>query len=727
MKASFTKDAKDLLGGLGAGSARRGKTVLRLIYARVSDRVKAHAQSPTNLYQSDTLRDTRNLAYLDAVASGAKNPNPPACTIQDIEKYAHDWADLVPRSPAIQADLAMRMSDSYAFEARHVPGIIAALCLDDAETAEEFRAKTGAEIASIYAATTPLRQRLRWTFSRASGWIENLPAFWASFALTITSTLGPSVLAFPILFMSFGPLGAALTILGVGALNTLTLAYLAESQVRSGPVLRRLGFNQIIQHYLGVIALRCLKTCLFVYCIVVLFTYTGGFLETISNALGTGGPIWFAALYLFVVWYVSPRNKTGSLLLALSIALVNLAIVAGFMVAVLFLVVSTPTEAISNDLRMAQDFVLTPVQMAIGAALYSFAGHISVSNGARLVLQRPNSEQGFLRGAVVGLGAISVLYAIWTFVAISALTSGALPQTNSVLQSMTLHFGPAVSVAAVVFIVLSLGIGSGNYAMAAHHVFSDTVRRFWTQYLKTQLLDNLNGERFTVLSLEHILGMTVVTAVMGAALLVYSLGMFDLNQFFGLIGGSMAPIIAGVFPVLIFMACRRRGVFTESRVVEFLSGRVLLLLTLMVFSSVYLWQAVTDDYAIWYRIVSAGLFCFVFWLACNLYRRATFRPGGVIVVEKGKDGWDPATWKVFEEGHEVLDKSLMWKTARNGDFQTISNATSPARILSAVRLDTSQMKTQKFDVNVVDRTMRHPVEFTVNESEPAFLEIVIGK
>ena len=254
---------------------------------------------------------------------------------------------------------------------------------------------------------------------------------------------------------------------------------------------------------------------------------------------------------------------------------------------------------------------------------------------------------------------------------------------------MTLHFGPTASVAAVAFIVLSLGIGSANYAMAAHHVFLDTVSRFRKRYRDAQPSGSLNGQVISAWSLEHITGVIVVTVVMGTALLTYNLGKFNLNQFFGLIGGSLAPIIAGVFPVLIFVASRQRGVCAESRVADILSGKIKLLLAATAFASVYVWQAATDNYALWYRGLSIGLLLSLLWLVCSMYRKGVFRTGGVILIEKGKDGWDPETWKVFEGGREINDRSLMWKTALSGDFCVISSSTSPARILSAIVVEIS--------------------------------------
>jgi hypothetical protein len=557
-------------------------------------------------------------------------------------------------------------------------------------------------------------------------WVDNLPAFWASFALTITSTLGPSVLALPIVFMSFGPVAAALMILSIGAINTLTLAYLAESQLRAGPTLRKLGFSQIIEHYLGSSALNFLKASLFLYCIVVLFAFTGGFLDAITSTIGASGIVWFVALYLFVVWYLSPRNHAGSLVSAFAIALINLAIIVGFTVAILIVVAMSPNTLSLDSAPIGLKFPSTPILIAIGAALYSFAGHISVSNGAQLVLHRRGSEKGFLRGAVIGLGTISVIYAIWAFAAISALTSGILSQNTSVLQSLSLYFGPWASAISIVFIVLSLGIGSGNYAMAAHHVLVDTIKRLRMRRDKAPAAGRSRGPT-TVWSLEHVTGIAIITLVMGTALFSFTLSVVDLNQFFGLIGGSMAPIIAGVFPILIFVACRRRGVFAESGAVDFLSGKIVSLLSLTAFLSIYIWQATSDNYALWYRSLSIAICLSLLGLLYSLYRKGKFSMGGVILIEKGKDGWDPRVWKIFEEGCVVNKRSLSWKTTSNGEFGAISSSTSPTRVLSAVRLDMSQMKSRNFDVNVLDTTTDHPVEFVVDQSDPAFLKIVIEK
>ncbi len=82
--------------------------------------------------------------------------------------------------------------------------------------------------------------------------LETLPPFWLAYTLTLTETVGGGVLALPIAFAGFGPVGATVLLLVFGLLNMLTVAALVESITRDGRM--RYGnafFGRLIGDYLG--------------------------------------------------------------------------------------------------------------------------------------------------------------------------------------------------------------------------------------------------------------------------------------------------------------------------------------------------------------------------------------------------------------------------------------------------------------------------------------------
>lgn len=121
----------------------------------------------------------------------------------------------------------------------------------------------------------------------------------------------------------------------------------------------------------------------------------------------------------------------------------------------------------------------------------------------------------------------------------------------------------------------------------------------------------------------------------------------------------MAPIIAGVFPVLIFVACRKRSVGAKSRKIGILSARFLLVLILAGSTSVSVFQTNSDVCSTCYRCLSAGLCLSLFWLLVGLYRNGACRSGGVVLIAKVIDGWNPSTWRVFEGDPDAPDRNLL--------------------------------------------------------------------
>ena len=118
----FTRD--EVLGGLPAGRAR---TLLFLIESRTAHLV-ARSRQAMEMFPTEQAVAERDLAFLEAFTLGREPPLRPS--IQDLERYAPQWADLVPANPRLRAALAHLLGEKYTFTRQEVPGIRAALGLD---------------------------------------------------------------------------------------------------------------------------------------------------------------------------------------------------------------------------------------------------------------------------------------------------------------------------------------------------------------------------------------------------------------------------------------------------------------------------------------------------------------------------------------------------------------------------------------------------------------------
>src|SRR3712207_2105526 len=223
-------DRETVLAGM---PARRANTLLYLIESRTAHLV-ARSREAMELFLSVESAQRRKLAFLEAFALGSEPPLRP--TIRDLERYATQWAPLVPENSRVQAAVAHRLGEKYRFTYESAPGIRAALGLDDAAVRQAYQLLYHQPIESIFAARATPGDRLRWAWAGLAKWLENLPPFWTASALTLTETIGVTILALPIAVAGIGPLAGAVLLAILGAINVLTIAFLSEAVARSGAI-----------------------------------------------------------------------------------------------------------------------------------------------------------------------------------------------------------------------------------------------------------------------------------------------------------------------------------------------------------------------------------------------------------------------------------------------------------------------------------------------------------
>ena len=104
--------------------AKRANTLLFLIESRTA---QIAARSRLEFSFTEKAVWERDLAFLEAFALGHAPPLRP--TIQHLERYALEWAPLVPSNPRLKAALTHAVSQKYNFTYQIVPNIRAALGL----------------------------------------------------------------------------------------------------------------------------------------------------------------------------------------------------------------------------------------------------------------------------------------------------------------------------------------------------------------------------------------------------------------------------------------------------------------------------------------------------------------------------------------------------------------------------------------------------------------------
>ena len=136
---------EEILGGL---PARRAATVLHAIRARTASSA-ARSRRPLGGYVGERGAAQRESEFLAALASGRDPRAKPSA--QGLERYASEWAALVPTQAALRAAIVQRLGAEERLPRERVPRLRAALGLDEPETQAAFARATGHSLETIYA------------------------------------------------------------------------------------------------------------------------------------------------------------------------------------------------------------------------------------------------------------------------------------------------------------------------------------------------------------------------------------------------------------------------------------------------------------------------------------------------------------------------------------------------------------------------------------------------
>jgi hypothetical protein len=316
----FSRD--ELLGGL---PARRASTILFAIEARTAHLV-ARSKRAMAWYETPRNSAERERAFLEAMAGGRELPMTP--TVQDLERFAPRWAELVPSGADIRASLARLLAQKYRLVHDRVPRLRAALGMDDPEVSQAFERLHREPIATIYAPTVPFRERLRWARPGVARRLDELPPFWSAYALTLTETIGSGILVLSIAVAPIGPIPGIVFLLVFGVLNVLTIGGMVEAISRNGEM--RYGstyFGRLASSLLGQGGSVGVTAALFALNAITLLAFLLAFAAQLADATGVHMAVWAAVLFAVDLVFLR-RGIDATVTSAIVIGVVNICLIA---------------------------------------------------------------------------------------------------------------------------------------------------------------------------------------------------------------------------------------------------------------------------------------------------------------------------------------------------------------------------------------------------------------
>jgi amino acid permease len=499
----FSRD--EVLGGL---PARRAHTILFLVESRVAHLVSS-ARRATELRVGEKAGRERDLAFVEAFTLGREPPLRP--TIHHLERYAAQWADLVPDNPRLRAAVAHVLGEKYRFTPRTAPAIATTLGVDTEPVRRAYQRLYRAPIESIFAAHLSPLQQLQWVQSRLSQRLETLPPFWTVFSLTLTETVGAGILAIPIAAAAIGPIPALILLLLLGFISTLTLAALAEAFARNGQAwYENVYFGRLAHDYLGKRGSLVPTVAIALMAVVILEAYYVGVSTTIGGLLPVPSVV-VAALLFAIGLYLLSRPSLNS---TISTALITGACSIALIVAMSFLGLLHfhPSDLSHVDVPFigGRPFQAPVLAIVFGVILDAYFGHFSVGNCATLVLRRDPSGRSLIWGAVWAQVVAAALYGTWVLAVNGAIPYQQLQNlTTTSIVPMEKVAGPAIVVFGSIFAVLAMGMGSVHLSLALRNLVGELLpirsESFITlPTLEGRLLCQLDGPAASGLGISYL-------------------------------------------------------------------------------------------------------------------------------------------------------------------------------------------------------------------------------
>lgn len=596
--------------------ARRASTLLFAIENRTAELV-ARSRAAMATFRTERSEAERERQFLAAMAAGREPPLRPR--IQDVERYAPLWAPLVPADIDVRAALARLLCAKYVLRKGDVPRIRAVLGLDVAQLEDAYERLHGTRVGGIYAPTIPTRERLRWRRSRIAARLEELPPFWTAFALTLTETVGAGVLALPIALAGLGPLAAVALLVGFGAVNLVTIAALVEAITRNGSI--RYGsayLGRVVGDYLGAPGKVTVGLALFVLNAVLLLVLSIGFGLTIGAATGLPPAVCAAVLFLVVLMIVRRESLDVTVASALVIGGVNLVVL--LLISLLAASHIQPGALGAGPMPVRQDLDAL-LGLALGVVVASYFGHSSAANAAKIVLARDPTGRALLWGNLTAMIAVIVIYSV-VVVAITGAVGPArlLDFPGTAVTPLAEVAGPAVTLLGAVYVALAMGLGSVHVALGLFNQMGEFLPRSEDRASRLSLLTMGTGR-----TVARFLPLAVLFVVLEWLILT---GRESFTAVIGYLGVLIVPILAGVVPMLMLAASRRRGAYVPGVVLRAIGHPAVIVavattyLVLVLVHGLLIWDGLIERVA---AVVASALTLIVALLAIkrgSLQRRA---------------------------------------------------------------------------------------------------------
>ncbi|MCC5645536.1 hypothetical protein LC607_21825 [Nostoc sp. CHAB 5824] len=443
---------EEVLGGL---PAKRANTILFLIESRTAQLV---VRSRVEFSLTEQAATERDLAFLEAFALGNAPPLHP--TIQHLERYASQWASLVPENPRLKAAIAHALSQKYTFTYQTVPHIRTALGLDEKVVQTAYSRFYRKQLLTIFASKLPPIEKWRWMSAAIALSVESLPPFWLASILTVALGLPQAFLALPIAVADVGPLVTIVFLLIIGTINILTMACMAEAVGRSSDFRYGNSFiKQLVSNYLGNTGSFILSLAVGIRVFLIALACYIGLSVTMASFTPIPATLWAVLLFGGGLYLRSRKSLNFTVALMVLLAAINVSLLLILSLLALGHVQLENLLYVNLPFVNGHSFHPWMLQRILGVSLMLYFGHVYVGECGKLVLPRDSSATSLIWGSVAGTAFLTVLFCIWVLAVNGAISPELLTgQSGTALEPLALQVGSIVTIFGAVLVTLLLGM-----------------------------------------------------------------------------------------------------------------------------------------------------------------------------------------------------------------------------------------------------------------------------
>ncbi|HSJ00632.1 MAG TPA: hypothetical protein VLA59_09635 [Patescibacteria group bacterium] len=657
---------QELLAGL---PARRASAILFAIEAHTA-RLMASARITRATFVGRRGSAEREHAFLEALSAGRDLPLTP--TIQDLERFAPQWAHLVPEGIDARAAVAILLASKYRLPEGRTPRLQAALGIDRPEVAAAIARR--AEGRPLFVPALSMRERIAWWRAGLAQRIERLPPFWIAYALALTETITEGILVVPIAVAGIGPLAGVVVLVILGLINLVTLGALVEAITRNGSM--RYGaayFGRLVSELLGRAGSVSLSVALAIFNAVVLLVYLLGFASVLWGATGIPEEIWVLLLFAVNAWVLRREMLDETVATAVVVGVTNIALILAI-TAIAFANLDPANLGYRNVPFLDGDGLDLPIlELVFGVIIVSYFGHTSAANASKLILGQDPSGRALLWGNLAALATVIGLYCLIVVGFNGAIGAEPLAETRgTAITPLAAVAGPIIDVLGSVYVVLAVGLGSLYCSLGLYNQV--------IEYLPARSERSAGGLRGLLATRwgRYLAGLAPTFAAF--AVLEFLL-LTDQDWFarpVAVVGVLTIPLLGGIFPMLLVIAARRRGEYVPGRVIRILGNPILagaisaIFLTGLLLHGLVIWESPIE------RAAALAIAALTIGLMVSILRGPSFRRAvGIEIRDAPRDGAMAPAFSVVVAG-EARPAAV---TLEHDDGTTqVHAATGPVRL-----------------------------------------------